>query len=112
LVNDHLARLTVLEAPEEVLQCFRDWVELAKELLEPTAMPMPGMPPAAGAVPQIDPSTGMPLSPAGDASMGPMGQPMEPGPMVEGPGGMPINDITGAPAPSVSTPAANAFLGQ
>jgi hypothetical protein len=111
VVNDHYARLSFLDTPEDILQLFRDWIELAKELLEPTAMPMPGMPPAGPGAPAVDPATGMPMSPAGDASMGPAGAAMEPGPMVMGPDGVPINDITGAPAPSVSTPAANAFLG-
>lgn len=113
VVNDHYSRLSVLDTPEDILQLFRDWIELCKELLAPTAMPMPGMPAGAGAAPPaIDPATGMPMGPAGDASMGPTGVPTEPGPMVMGPDGQPINDITGAPAPSVSTPAALSFLGQ
>lgn len=104
VVNDHLARLAVLEAPEEILQNFRDYVELTKELLSPTAMPVPGMPPGMGAPPPVDPMTGMPLPPTASAALGPNGA-MIPFPE------QPVNDITGAPPPSLSTPAAESFLG-
>lgn len=107
VVNDHYSRISVLNTDEDILQLFRDWVELCKELLEPTAMPMPGMPPAGMEVP-MDPMTGVPLPPAGDASMGPNGAPLELPDMGDG---VPRHDITGAPAPSLSTPAAEAFLG-
>lgn len=108
VVNDHYSRISVLNTDEDILQLFRDWIELCKELLEPTAMPMPGMPPVDPmAAAPIDPMTGMPLPPTGDASMGPAGAALMPPE-----GDIPRHDITGAPAPSLSTPAANAFLGQ
>lgn len=115
VVNDHLSRISFLETPEEILQLFRDWTELCQELLKPTSLQMPGMPPAPSQQP-IDPMTGMPLPPTGDASMGPNGAAMPQPDMGMGmPGAYPdapvTNDITGAIPPAVSTPAAEAFLG-
>lgn len=108
--HDTYLHLRALDAPEEVLQCFRDYIMSVEKMLNPPADPMMAAQPAAGGIPgaaappppPVDPMTGMPMDPAM------MGQPST----GMGPGGPPINPMTNTPVPSVSGPAANAFLGQ
>lgn len=103
-VNDTYLHLKALETPDGILQGFRDWLELAEALMNPPQQGAPMMPP-----PGVDPATGMPLPPGlEDPNAPPM---MPPGSPEMGPNGIPLNQLTGAPAPSVSTPAAQAFLG-
>lgn len=106
VVDSYLHLRSAVETPEEILQLFRDWMEIAKEIISPTqaiADPM-----AAGMAPPVDPMTGQPMQP---------GMPMDPA-MAGGPPGMPpqlppganTNAVTGVPLPSVAMPAAQSFV--
>lgn len=107
VVHKTYLKLRTLDTPEDILMLFRNWIELAKEMMEP-AVSTNEM--SMGAMEQVATGAGLPPSQPGmeaippemmmDPSMGGM-PPMEPTGM---------NEITGAPAPAVSSPAANAFL--
>lgn len=103
--HDTYLHLRSLDAPEEILQGFRDFISACEKLLNPpedaaTAMAaQAGMPMGTPAPqPSVDPMTGQPLPPPGMPGMG---------------GGEmgPINPMTNTPVPSVSGQAAQQFLG-
>ncbi len=106
IVHKTYLKLRTLNTPEDILLHFRNWIELAKEIMEPSVstdeMSMGAMEQIATGEGMVPPQPGMEAIPPGmDPAMAGM-PPMEPSGM---------NQITGAPAPSVSTPAAQAFLG-
>lgn len=106
VVDTYLHLKAATNCPEDILQGFRDWLEICKEILQPTQMqsmippapPMGADPMAMGGAP---PPGMVPM----DMGAPPPGMP----PML--PPGAPTNMQTGAPAPVVSGPAAEAFLG-
>lgn len=105
VTDTYLHLRSAVETPEHILQGFRDWMELGKEILQPTAISDP-MAASMGAPPMGPP--GMPT----EAAMGGMAPSMGPqmGVPPQLPPGMPTNTVTGAPAPVVSSPVAEAFV--
>lgn len=107
VVHDTYIHLRALECDEEdVLQGFRDTIAMIEKELNPPEDPMMQ---AAAPGPAMQ-ATGMPgvVSDAGATAA------MAPPEMMGDPSMMPpqeINPMTGAPAPSISGPAADAFLG-
>lgn len=99
VVSKTYLHLRAIDAPEDILQFFRDYMLMSKDILAPTPAPMAASAPMPGEVPAGAPvdAMGMPVGPAGAGLPQP---PMQP-----------INTVTGAPAPSISSPAASAFLG-
>jgi hypothetical protein len=110
-VHDTYQHLASLDTGEEMLQGFRDYLELVEGILNPPPDPMM-QPPAGGPPMGGDPMTGMPPGPGMapempmPAPVDPMANPMGDATMATGP-----NPINGAPVPSVSMPAATSFVG-
>jgi hypothetical protein len=111
VTHDTYLHLRALEAPEDILQNFRDFLMLVEGLLNPPADPtLPTGEMGAGAM--MGGAPGVMPDATGQAMMGP--PPMDP--MMGGmPGDMTAvtapNPINGAPVPAISMPAANAFVG-
>lgn len=106
VVDTYLHLRAATSCPEEILQLFRDWLELAKAILQPPAPTVPTVSAGGAPAPGMDPAMAMS---GGPSPMGPgLGDPMGPPQL---PPGSPTSPVTGAPVPSVSVPAANAFVG-
>lgn len=110
VVHDTYLHLRVLECDDDILQGFRDALLMIEKLLNPPEDPMMAAGPmgpgaALGGAPGV-----MPDAMAQQAMQPPMpGMPGTPGDMTAVTAPNPIN---GAPVPSISMPAAGAFLGQ
>lgn len=110
-VHDTYLHLRVLECDEDILQGFRDTMMMTEKLLNPPPDPMQEMgAPGAGAM--MGGAPGVMPDAMAQAAMAPPPMPGMPGV----PGDMTAvtapNPINGAPTPSISMPAANAFVGQ
>ncbi len=113
-VHDTYMHLASLETPEEILQGFRDYLELIQGLLNPPPDPMAAAPmdPAMAGASPLPPGPGaapsdMPMDPMMDPSMGGLPPELMDPAMVTG-----VSPVSGAPTPSISMPVANSFVGQ
>ncbi len=104
VTDTYLHLKSCVQTPEDILQKFRDFIELCKEILQPTAIvdPMAAAAGPPGMGMPMDPSMGgMPTDPS---MMGPPGMPPQLPP------GAPLNPVTNSVVPSVSPIAAEGFV--
>jgi hypothetical protein len=84
IVHDELMRIMSLDAPPEIIDLFIQWLEMAKELMQPTPEPMPQMadPAMQMAAPGMAPPMGGPPGMSGAPVVPPAATPGVPGAIV------------------------------